>query len=244
MLSKSQLKLINSLKHKKYRSSHKLFIAEGRKSILELIKSGVSLVHLYTTTLEIVVPDDKRNTITSKEMNKISAMKTPPDALALFKIPEPVPIDHSGLIVALDAVNDPGNLGTIIRLCDWFGVRDLVCSSDTVDCYNPKVVQATMGSIARVNITYTSLDSFIKNSGMESYGAVMNGANIYSTDLPSSGILVFGSESHGISEELNSKLGKKLTIPRFGDDQQTESLNVANAVAIFLSEFRRALTGK
>ncbi|MBT8268431.1 MAG: RNA methyltransferase, partial [Bacteroidia bacterium] len=161
-----------------------------------------------------------------------------------FKIPEPAPIDQSGIIIALDAVNDPGNLGTIIRLCDWFGVRDLVCSSDTVDCYNPKVVQATMGSIARVNITYTSLDSFIKNSGMESYGAVMNGANIYSTDLPSSGILVFGSESHGISEELNSKLGKKLTIPRFGDDQQTESLNVANAVAIFLSEFRRALTGK
>ena len=244
MLSKSHLKLINSLKHKKFRSSHKLFVAEGKKSIQELIKSGISLVQLYTTTSEIEVPDDKRAIITPKELGRISFLKTPQLALGLFKIPDSRPVDRSGLIVALDSVGDPGNLGTIIRLCDWFGVNDLVCSPDTVDCYNPKVIQATMGSIARVNITYTDLGEFIKESSVPTFGAVMNGDDIYSAALPDTGIIVFGSESHGISDKLEKLIGKKLTIPRFNDHQETESLNVANAAAIVLSEFRRTAIEK
>ena len=216
-----------------------MFVAEGKKSILELIKSGVSLTRLYTTTLEIDVPDDKRTIITPKELKKISFLKTPQLALGLFHIPEPSPVDPNNLIVVLDSVGDPGNLGTIIRLCDWFGVKDLVCSTDTVDCYNPKVIQATMGSIARVNITYTDLSPFIKEAGNPSFGAVMDGEEIYDLSLPDKGIVVFGSESHGISEDLLNQIEKKITIPRFSRYQETESLNVANAVAIVLSEFRR-----
>lgn len=244
MLSKSQLKLITGLKYKKYRLSNKLFVAEGIKSVQELINSGVSLEHLYTLTSEIAVPDDKQTIISSKDLKRISFLKTPQKVLGVFHIPEPKPIDHAGLIIALDAINDPGNLGTIIRLCDWFGVKDLVCSPDTVDCFNPKVVQATMGSIARVNISYMDLEPFLSSSGLKSYGTFMEGENIYDLQLAESGIVVFGNESHGISDSLRQLLSREISIPRFSDHQQTESLNVANAVAIVLSEFRRNTTGR
>jgi TrmH family RNA methyltransferase len=140
----------------------------------------------------------------------------------------------------LDSIRDPGNLGTIIRLCDWFGINQLVCSEDTVDCYNPKVIQATMGSIARVQINYTDLTNFIKESKLPIYGASLSGENIYKHTLPEKVILVMGNEANGISSEINSLLTNRITIPQYGEQQDTESLNVASATAILLSELMRS----
>ena len=141
--------------------------------------------------------------------------------------------------MALDDVRDPGNMGTIIRLCDWFGVRQLVCSENTVDCFNPKVLQATMGSITRVNIVYTDLLQFIKSSELSVYGTFMDGENVHVTKMPEKGILVMGNEANGISKEIADLVNHKITIPQFGG-QKTESLNVATATAIFLNEIRRS----
>jgi len=141
--------------------------------------------------------------------------------------------------VALDAIRDPGNLGTIIRLCDWFGVKQIVCSEATVDVYNPKVIQATMGSIARVNVNYVDLNEYLEMTSLPVYGTFMDGATIYKEVLSEEGILVFGNEANGISSEIEMKIKNSIAIPRFGDSQKTESLNVATAAAIILSEFRR-----
>ena len=137
-------------------------------------------------------------------------------------------------------VNDPGNLGTIIRLCDWFGVTDLICSTETVDCYNPKVVQASMGSLTRVNITYLDLEEFLKDvKNIPVYGTFMEGDNVYKSNLDKKGIVIFGNEANGINDKLECLISKKITIPRFGFTQETESLNVATAAAVLLSEFKR-----
>ncbi len=239
MLSKSQIQLITSLKQKKFRTQHELFVAEGIKTINELLNSRFQLVQLFTITSEFDVLDDLQTRITSIELKKISFLKTPNTALALFKVLISQPIDHNQLIVALDNVRDPGNLGTIIRLCDWFGVKDIVCNNETVDCFNPKTVQATMGSIARVNISYIKLQNFLSSRNETKFGAFMDGENVYDMNLPYSGILVFGNESNGISHEVDKEITSRLAIPRFGDLQEAESLNVANSVAILLSEFKR-----
>lgn len=242
MLSKSQIKLITSLKQKKYRHQHGLFIVEGKKTIFELLQSNLQLHQLYTTTLEFGVSDDLQTEISENELKKISFLKTPNTALAIFKIPKSKPIDFNTLVVALDDVRDPGNLGTIIRLCDWFGIVDLICSIGTVDCYNPKVIQATMGSISRVNVSYVNLETTISNQNIEKFGAFMDGENVYAKDLPNSGILVLGNEANGISEDIETQITQRISIPRFGNLQTTESLNVATATAIFLSEFKRRTT--
>ena len=243
MLSKSEIKLITSLKQKKYRLQHQLFVAEGKKTILELLNSKLQLHQLFTTTLEFDVSDVLQTIITPKELDKISFLKTPNMALAVFRIPKPQPIDFSKIIVALDNVNDPGNLGTIIRLCDWFGVNNLICNLDTADCYNPKVIQATMGSIARVNVSYLDLENVLSSQkDIQKFGAFMDGETIYDMKLPNSGILVLGNEANGISQEVEPQITQRITIPRFGDSQATESLNVANATAILLSEFKRRST--
>ncbi|RMZ50619.1 RNA methyltransferase [Flavobacteriaceae bacterium PRS1] len=240
MLSKNQIKLIRSLKQKKYRLQHQLFVVEGKKAILEFLNSKLQLNQLFTTTLEFDVSDVLQTTITPKELNTISFFKTPNVALAVFKISKPKPIDFNNLIVALDDVRDPGNLGTIIRLCDWFGVKDLVCNTDTVDIYNPKVIQATMGSITRVNVSYLDLESFLSaQKGIQKFGAFMNGETIYNLKLPNSGILVLGNEANGICKQVEFQITDRISIPRFGDIQEAESLNVANAAAILLSEFKR-----
>ncbi len=240
MLSKNQIKLIRSLKQKKYRLQHQLFVVEGKKAILEFLNSKLQLNQLFTTTLEFDVSDVLQTTITPKELNTISFFKTPNVALAVFKISKPKPIDFNNLIVVLDDVRDPGNLGTIIRLCDWFGVKDLVCNTDTVDIYNPKVIQATMGSITRVNVSYLDLESFLSaQKGIQKFGAFMNGETIYNLKLPNSGILVLGNEANGICKQVEFQITDRISIPRFGDIQEAESLNVANAAAILLSEFKR-----
>ncbi len=238
MLSKSQIKLITSLKQKKYRQQYGYFVVEGVKTIKELLESNLELYALYTT--ETFNIDAKKEFIISEtELKKISFLKTPNKALAIFKIPEVKTVDKTKLIVALDDVRDPGNLGTIIRLCDWFGVKDLVCSKKTVDCFNPKVIQATMGSITRVNISYLDLEVFLKKANMPVFGAFMEGDNVYKSKLPNDGILVMGNEANGVSLEVENLVTEKISIPRFGDLQATESLNVATATAILLSEFRR-----
>ena len=238
MVSKSQIKLITRLKQKKYRQQERLFIAEGIKTIQELLNSTLELHHVFTTR-SFNFNAKSETIINETELKKISFLSTPNRALAIFEIPESKDIQVNKLIIALDDVRDPGNLGTIIRLCDWFGIQDLVCSESTVDCYNPKVIQATMGSITRVNISYVKLESFLKNNKMDVYGAFMDGDNVYKTNLPKQGVLVLGNEANGISPAIEACLGNKITIPRFGDLQITESLNVATATAILLSEFKR-----
>lgn len=239
MLSKSQIKTITSLKQKKYRLQQGLFVAEGVKTINELLASQFSLQQLYTTN-SFKIDANLETVVSENELKKISFLKTPNTALAIFKIPEPKAINTNQLLVALDNVRDPGNLGTIIRLCDWFGITDLVCNIETVDCYNPKVVQATMGSITRVNVSYLNLTDFLKTTHMPIFGAFMEGDNIYKSQLPNKGILVLGNEANGISREIEQVITTKISIPRFGQLQSTESLNVATATAILLSEFRRS----
>ncbi|HET8810149.1 MAG TPA: RNA methyltransferase [Flavobacteriaceae bacterium] len=238
MVGKNKIKLINSLSQKKKRLKNKLFIAEGKKTIDELLNSGFELELLLSETLSFEVPSGKMELVSPALLKKVSQLVTPQKALALFKIPEPRKILENELLIALDGVRDPGNLGTIIRLCDWFGVSDLVCSEDTVDCYNPKVVQATMGSIARVNVVYTDLKAFLKVQKTV-FGTFMSGENVYETTLSKKGVLVLGNEANGISEEIKALTTKKLAIPQFGEQKNTESLNVATATAILLSEFKR-----
>jgi len=240
MLSKNQIKLITSLQQKKQRFAHQLFFAEGIKVIQELLESNYELIHLYTTQNDFQeVSNDKKVIIDPNDLKKITALATANTCLAVFKIPNEKKIIESGLILALDAIRDPGNLGTILRLCDWFGINQIICSKETVDIYNPKVVQATMGSIARVNVNYIDLEPFIAQTNLPIFGTFMDGTNIYKTNLPQEGIIIMGNEANGISPEIEKLIKNRLTIPRFGTLQKTESLNVATATAIVLSEFRR-----
>ncbi len=242
MVTKNQIKLIKSLHQKKYRKQHKLFIAEGTKVIRELANSSLEVECVYCTEeIDFEALSCSKSMITTEEMKKISALTTASNCLGVFKIPKVEKPDFSDLILALDDVRDPGNLGTIIRLCDWFGIMHLLCTEETVDAYNPKVVQATMGSLSRVNILYGNLQQMIiEAENLPVYGTFMDGKNIYKQiKLPQKGIIVMGNESNGISDSIQQLITERLTIPRFGDLQQTESLNVAMAVSIVLSEFRR-----
>ncbi|MHC5361392.1 TrmH family RNA methyltransferase [Myroides sp. LJL110] len=242
MVTKNQIKLIKSLHQKKYRKEHGLFIAEGIKVIQELLKADFTLENLYMTQdLDLKAPDQKKVLIKKAEMEKISALTSASDVLAVFHCPKPQAVDYKDLVVALDDVRDPGNLGTIIRLCDWFGIKHIICSAQSVDAFNPKVIQATMGSIARVNLVYGDLQQMILDNGENKsvYGTFMDAKNIYKSDLAIDGIVVFGNEANGISKQIEQLVTNKISIPRFGDLQQTESLNVAMATSIVLSEFRR-----
>ncbi|WP_278034150.1 RNA methyltransferase [Flavobacterium nitratireducens] len=242
MVSKNQIKLITSLQQKKYRIINQMFFAEGVKVIQELLNSNFELEHLYTTQYDFEdVLGKKKSLIHETDLKKISALATPNSCLALFKIPEEKTIIESGLIIALDDVRDPGNLGTILRLCDWYGVEQVICSKESVDIYNPKVVQATMGSISRVNVTYVDLEAYISQTNLKVYGTFMEGENIYKSSLPQEGIIVMGNEANGISEEIEALIKNRITIPRFGKLQKAESLNVATATGIILSEFKRNL---
>ena len=237
-ISKAQIKLIRSLQHKKYRDELGLFVAEGQKCVEEL-KKGFELV------LE-VTPGNATET----EIAQMSGLKTPQGVIAVFKKrPE---TDNkrqtTDLTLALDGIQDPGNLGTIIRTCDWFGVRQIVCSKDTADCYNPKVVQATMGALTRVNLTYTDLPEWLAEQTCPIYGTLLEGKNMYQvlkehpvTDNRSPlTVIVMGNEGNGISQEVRNVITHPILIPSYPSDSETsESLNVAIATAIVLAEFRR-----
>jgi len=238
-LSKSQLKLINSLQQKKYRTKHGLFIAEGTKVVKEFLNSNFELDNLFLVDNLSFEDVEKVTQISEVDLKKVSTLKNPNNVIALFKIPREEEFINKGLILVLDEINDPGNLGTIIRLCDWFGVDQLVCSNNTVDCYNSKVVQASMGSLTRLSIVYTDLLPYLKNSPLPKLATLMDGENVYLSSLPKEAILVMGNEANGISEPLLNELNKAISIPRFGESQETESLNVATATEILLSEFKR-----
>jgi len=238
-LSKVQLKLITSLLQKKYRKKHNLFMVEGLKGVQEFLNSKFEFFQLFTSDASSFVEVEDKTVISENDLKKISNLKTPNKVVALFKIPEEDLLFNNGLIVALDEVNDPGNLGTIIRLCDWFGIDQLICSKNTVDCFNPKVVQASMGSLTRVSIIYTDLEKYLQETKLPKFATIMDGENIYKTKLPKKGIIIMGNEANGIRSEILKLVTNKITIPRFGEFQQTESLNVATATAIVLNEFKR-----
>ena len=237
-LSKNHLKLITSLSQKKYRHKYKLFIVEGIKVVQEFLNSSYELEILFSTESSFSYLDSFIE-VSEQELKKISSLKTPNKVIALFKIPVEKNSSPSGLIVALDAINDPGNLGTIIRLCDWFGIDQLLCSKETVDCYNTKVVQSSMGSLTRVAISYIDLKEYLTSVSIPIFIADMDGDNIYEMKPPASAVLVMGNEANGISNSIKQIVSTKITIPRYGNSQLTESLNVATATAILLSEFRR-----
>ena len=236
MVSKSQIKLITSLSQKKYRQQHGLFVVEGIKGIQEFLDSHYTLHSLYALKGYF----EAQNTIEIAEaaLKKISFLKTPQKALAVFEIPKLSSEKEAGFQLVLDDVRDPGNLGTLIRLCDWYGIKTLVCSQQTVDCFNPKVVQATMGSLTRVKVHYTDLDSYLSGQTLPVYGAFMDGENVYRASIPEDAILVLGNEANGISSAVLEKIQHKISIPQFGTST-TESLNVAIAGAILVSEFKR-----
>jgi TrmH family RNA methyltransferase len=240
MVSKNQIKLITSLHQKKYRKEHQLFIAEGIKVIQELLSSNFEVQKIYTTLPNLFNKHSLPLEIISEvELQKMSALITPNECLAVFKIPTLQSIDEKELIVALDDIRDPGNFGTIIRLCDWFGVKQIVCTEQTVDLYNPKVIQATMGSISRVQVNYIDLNEYLQNTTLPIYGTFMDGDIIYNEKLHQNAIIVMGNEANGISSSIEDLIQKRITVPRFGTIQETESLNVATATAIVLNEFRR-----
>ena len=238
LVSNSQIKLITSLQHKKYRNKLELFVAEGPKVINELITAKLQLHSLYST-LDGLFKNESVQIISEKELSKISSLKNANNSLAVFKIPNNKTYVENGITVVLDSIQDPGNLGTIIRLCDWFDVKNIICSLNTVDCFNPKVIQATMGSIVRVNIMYTVIEEFLAKSKFPVYVGAMDGSNIYKENLPDKAIIVVGNEANGVSTKIMNLANNKIAIPQFGVNQRTESLNVATATAILLSEFKR-----
>lgn len=241
MLSKNQIKLIKSLNKKKHRLEHGLFVTEGVKVIKEFLKSPFKLRALYSIADIFHIEEGESHIISEKDLQKISNLKTPQTALAVFEVPEPVQSsEESQISLALDGIRDPGNLGTIIRMCDWFGIKQLICSQDTVDCFNPKVVQATMGSLTRVNILYTDLEPYLSDSSSYTYGAYMTGTNVYTASLETKNtIIVLGNEANGISSSVESHIDERISIPSYGKTKGAESLNVAMAGAILISEFKR-----
>jgi TrmH family RNA methyltransferase len=239
MLVKSQVKYIQSLSHKKLRDSEGVFIAEGPKLINELLSAGLALQQLYAVKEFIgglpQQPAGPVTEITPAELERISLLQTPNQALGIFKKPvftanRPV---RNTLSLMLDTIQDPGNLGTIIRCADWFGITHIFCSIDCADAYNPKVVQATMGSIARVQVVYGELTELLaKEPDLPAYAAVLNGADVRTLPPIKEGIIIIGNESKGISEEVLALCRNRVTIPRYG---KAESLNAAVATGIILS---------
>lgn len=240
MLSKNQVKLIQKLQQKKYRNELNLFIVEGKKSIVEFLQAGYRLELLIATEVFGTALNNHPITLVSKEeLRKVSSLKNPDEGLAIFHQRQHKGILQEGVILALDNVQDPGNLGTLIRLCDWFGIETLICNSQTVDCYNPKVVQASMGSLTRVAVHYVDLAGFLATCALPLYAMDLDGENLYTTEFPEDCVLILGNEANGISPEIRALADGIITIPRFGKLQQTESLNVAMAGAIVVSQVRK-----
>ncbi len=243
MVTKSRLKLIKSLSRKKNREQHQLFVVEGYKSIQELTQTNLELEQILVKDGNHHLDHLNVELISKKEMDQISMMKTAPGYLAVFKIPEELDLPNDELVVALDDIKDPGNLGTIIRMCDWFNVRHIICSLETVDVYNPKCVQASMASLGRVSIHYIDLKEYLKKQKLPLYATAMNAPSVYKTTLPKNGILLMGNESAGVSPEL-LQMGNTISIPSYGAFSTTESLNVATATSILLAEWRRSTIEK
>jgi len=245
MLSKSQISFIKSLHQKKYRKEHGIFIIEGFKSLLEIIPSHYNLDSIYYVaeykSLMPTLPSNiKLFEVNNAELEKISTLQTPQGILALVKQPKATPLDPDVLkncfSIVLDGVQDPGNLGTIIRTADWFGFKNIICSLNTADVYNPKTIQATMGSLPRVNVFYEDLSLVLPKVQVPIYGALLEGKSIYKTDFGTEGLLILGNEGQGISAAVINFIQQPVTIPRIG---KAESLNVAISAGIFCAEISR-----
>lgn len=240
MLSNNVIKIITSLGSKKHRQKNNLFIVEGVKNVSEVIKSSIKVKELFLT--EDLWPETKsikKTLIDEKDLKKISYLTTPNIALALCELPEIPKLEtFSGLVLALDDIRDPGNLGTIVRLADWFGIEHILCTKESVDLYNPKVIMSTMGSFSRVKVHYIDLVDYLTNYKGNIFGTFMEGESIYESKLPQEGILVMGNEANGISKEVENLTTHKISIPFFGKNGNTESLNVAVATSIILGEFK------
>ncbi len=220
---------------------------EGYKSIIEFINSAYQIEAIYyTASFEPKMLNLSRKinlyNISATDVEKISSLKTPQEVIALVKIPSHTPLNNQKLrqkfSLVLDGIQDPGNMGTIIRTADWFGITDVICSEDTVDAYNPKVVQASMGSLSRINVHYTNLPCLLPNLHLPLFGAMLNGQSIYETDFGAEGLIVMGNEGNGLRPEIEQLIDKAITIPRAG---KAESLNVAIATALFCSEINRKI---
>jgi TrmH family RNA methyltransferase len=239
MLTKNQIKLIKQLHQKKYRNLYQTFIVEGEKNVLEFLNSSFECENIYfLKSQNNFLKNSKAIEVKDDQLKQMSALSTPNDCLAIFKIKPNDEEINANIVLVLDQIQDPGNLGTIIRLCDWFGVEHIVCSLNTVDVYNPKVVQATMGSLSRVHVHYLPLNDFLKSTSLPIYGTFMSGSSIYEEKIEK-GCIVMGNEANGISAAVEKLIAKKISIPRFGKIQKTESLNVAVATTICLNEVFR-----
>ncbi|MCH7409421.1 RNA methyltransferase [Belliella sp. DSM 111904] len=245
MLSKNTLKFIKSLQQKKFRKQENAFFVEGTKNVVELLHADYKVTHvLYTEKFaqeyskELERFEGNKYLVTSKALESAGTFQSNDGALAVAEIkPNSAPdLKKNKLILALDDVRDPGNMGTIIRIADWYGISEIVCSLESADCFNPKVINASMGSFTRVNIFYTDLPSYLQTVTSPIYGAFLGGDNIHNRKLVAEGVILMGNESNGISAEVGSFVTDRLTIPRFGN---AESLNVAIATAIICDNFKR-----
>ena len=234
MITKNQIKFIKSLSLKKNRIKEQLFIAEGEKVVSELLRSDFEIKNIYATK-EWKVSNDNITQISNAELQRISNLKSPNKVLVVVQFKNHKIIKHDGITLVLDEINDPGNLGTIIRMCDWFGVKQIICSKNTVDIFNPKVVQSAMGSAFRVKVNYTDLENYLSDITTPIYGAFMDGKNLKEVKIPKSAHLVMGNEANGISAEINKLITDKFAIKKIG--KSAESLNVAVATSIMLHEF-------
>ncbi len=252
MISKSTIKLIKSLALKKFRVKENSFLVEGDKNVIEVLSSNFTIERLYATPIFLVDNEiicKKANLIIEIEMEdlrKASLLQNPRNCLAICSLPKKLELPEkigNNLSIYLDGIQDPGNLGTIIRICDWFNIEYLFCSPNTADYFNPKVIQASMGSFSRVNYftaTFSEIAQIANNSQAPIYGAFLKGENIYNEILPQKAVLVVGNEGNGIRKELELQINKKIKIPDFSaNNKGPESLNVSIATAIICSEFKR-----
>lgn len=231
-LSSAEIKLLRSLGTKKGRQENGLFIVEGEKLVDEALGSDLEVVRTYS-----------KDEIGEDQMGRITLLDSPSPVLAVVKIPEwPLPGTPSGLSLALDGVRDPGNMGTILRICDWFGIDNIYASEDSVDVFNPKVVQSSMGAIFRKRLYYCDIPALCRDSrksGLKVYGTLLDGRNIYTSELSDEGLIVMGNESKGISPEVRKEIDSGLLIPSYATGRGAESLNVAIATAVTVAEFKR-----
>ncbi|MBQ4798304.1 RNA methyltransferase [Pseudoalteromonas sp. MMG006] len=241
MISKNQLKLIRQLGQKKYRKQYNQYLVQGEKNVLELLNSPLKAVDIFATqafinTYQSQYPHAQLTEAQEEQLTKASTLVSNNAAIAIVNMPNTALPKSNGLILALDGVSDPGNLGTIIRVADWYGIKHIVTSTDSADAYNPKTISATMGSFVRVSVSQVELPEYLQTLNLPIYGAFLDGQSVHKTQFSGEGVLLMGSESHGIREECAKLVSDKITIPAFGG---AESLNVAMATGIILDNFKR-----
>lgn len=240
-ISANKIKWIRSLQLKKFRDELNMFVVEGDKSVREALTLYPSQIELVVHTERITdlnVHNTEKITCSESEFKRISSLQNPQGCLAVLRKPKnEIGNIRNQLTLVLDGIQDPGNMGTVLRTADWFGIHQIICSEDTVDCYNPKVVQASMGAVLRINVSYTDLEKWLPNVSISIYGTLLKGKNIYHESLPKEALIIMGNEGNGIRPKIQKYITHALTIPSFGG---SESLNVAVATGIVVSEFKRS----